>query len=67
MWVKIFGHLRCMFSVDNGEMIGNMLGKIIRVDIHDSLYSYMRIRVSLPLNCPLKIDLWLERDSKPQK
>ena len=67
MWVRVSGIPRSMFTVANGEMIGNMLGKIIRVDIRDSLFSYMRIRVSLPLNRPLKTGFWLERDFTPRK
>ena len=39
LWVRVSGLPRCMFTTNNEEMIGNMLGSVIKVDIRDSLFS----------------------------
>lgn len=67
LWVRVSGFPRCMFSEKNGVMIGNTIGSTIKVDIRESHFSYLRIRVVIHVNQPLRMGFWLEREASPRK
>lgn len=45
VWVRVFELPRNMFNLENGEKISKIMGNVLNVDVKDSQYSYLRIRV----------------------
>ena len=67
MWVRASGLPRCMFNVENGWKIASKLGNPVKVNIKESLYTYLRFRVEIPVDKPLRTGFWLDRGEYPRK
>ncbi|CAH9087108.1 unnamed protein product [Cuscuta europaea] len=65
LWIQVHVVLMGFFSVKNAIKTGNFVGNFIRVDeqkISAEWNPYMRIRVNIDLNRPLKRKLFLQSD-----
>ncbi|KAI8005103.1 hypothetical protein LOK49_LG08G00439 [Camellia lanceoleosa] len=64
-WVQVHGLPVQKLTKQNGEILGNRIGRLVRVEAHAEgllLYrSFLRIRMEIDIQQPLPRGLWLQR------
>ncbi|KAL7183965.1 hypothetical protein ACSBR2_026189 [Camellia fascicularis] len=67
-WVQVHGLPLNNLTKQNGELLGNRIGRLVRVEAHTEgllLYrNFLRIRVEIDTQQPLPQGLWLQRSKR---